>query len=62
MSRARYALYSLVIALVLAGCGQSGPLYMPGNPSQMSVPPAQPAQPAESADDEKEEADDSDNE
>jgi predicted small lipoprotein YifL len=59
MSRARYALYSLVITLVLAGCGQSGPLYMPGNPSQMSVPPAQPA---ESADDEKEEADDSDNE
>lgn len=58
MSRARYALYALVIALVLAGCGQSGPLYMPGNPSQMSVPATQPA---ESADDESEEADDNDN-
>lgn len=24
-----------------AGCGQSGPLYVPGNPSQMAVPPSQ---------------------
>ena len=59
MSRARYALYSFVIALMLAGCGQSGPLYMPGNPSQMTVPEEQPA---ESTEDESEEADDKDNE
>ena len=26
---------------VIAGCGQSGPLYVPGNPSQMAVPPSQ---------------------
>ena len=59
MSRARYALYSVVIALLLAGCGQSGPLYMPGNPSQMTVPETQAAEPTE---DEAEEADDKDKE
>ena len=57
MPRARYALYAFVVALLLAGCGQSGPLYMPGDPSQMSVPPTQPA---ESTDEDAEEADDSD--
>ncbi len=59
MSRARYALYSFVIALMLAGCGQSGPLYMPGNPSQMTVPEEQPA---ESTEYESEDTDDSDEE
>lgn len=29
--------------LFLAGCGQSGPLYIPGNPSTMAVPPENPA-------------------
>ena len=58
MPRARYALYAVVAALLLAGCGQSGPLYMPGNPSQMSVPETLPD---ESTDEEAEEADDSDN-
>ena len=38
MSRARYAYRFLLIALAVAGCGQSGPLYMPGNPSQMTLP------------------------
>ena len=57
MPRARYALYAFVISLFLAGCGQSGPLYMPGNPSQMTVPASQPA---ESTDEDAEEADDSD--
>ena len=27
--------------LMLVGCGQSGPLYIPGNPSQIAVPPAE---------------------
>lgn len=26
--------------LLFSGCGQSGPLYIPGDPSQMAVPPA----------------------
>lgn len=30
---------ALLLAFVLAGCGQSGPLYIPGNPSQISQPP-----------------------
>ena len=30
-----------LLLVVLAGCGQSGPLYLPGNPSSMrTVPPA----------------------
>ena len=31
----------LASVFVVAGCGQSGPLYVPGNPSQMAVPPSQ---------------------
>ena len=58
MSRARFAVYFVLTAIILAGCGQSGPLYMPGNPSQMTVPATQPA---ESTDD-SEDADASDNE
>ncbi|MBT5862494.1 MAG: hypothetical protein HOH37_06305 [Gammaproteobacteria bacterium] len=39
----RICLLMAVIAsiFVIAGCGQSGPLYVPGNPSQMAVPPSQ---------------------
>ncbi len=59
MPRARHVLYSLLAALLLAGCGQSGPLYIPGNPSQMTVPEQQPA---ESTDDEAEDTDDADRE
>lgn len=34
--------------LLLAGCGQSGPLYLPGNPSTVeSIPPAEPSEPQE---------------
>ncbi len=25
---------------IFSGCGQSGPLYIPGDPSQMAVPPS----------------------
>jgi predicted small lipoprotein YifL len=34
----------LLLSLVLAGCGQSGPLYIPGDPSTIHPPPEQ-AQP-----------------
>ena len=39
----RICLLMTVIAsiFVIAGCGQSGPLYVPSNPSQMAVPPSQ---------------------
>jgi predicted small lipoprotein YifL len=29
----------LAVMFLLSGCGQSGPLYIPGDPSQMAVPP-----------------------
>ncbi len=31
-------LLSLLFAFVLAGCGQSGPLYIPGDPSSVETP------------------------
>lgn len=50
-------LASLLFAFALAGCGQSGPLYVPGNPSKIQQPPPQ----AEStADEEGEEEAESD--
>ena len=43
----------LALALLgglLAGCGQSGPLYLPGDPSEvMSAPPPQPPEAEEDA-------------
>jgi predicted small lipoprotein YifL len=38
--------------LLLSACGQSGPLYLPGNPSQVQAPPPPPEQPDEREDDE----------
>lgn len=35
------ATISIWFILLLSACGQSGPLYVPGDPSQMAVPPAQ---------------------
>jgi len=35
------SLFSVFAGLwLLAGCGQSGPLYLPGDPSTMATPPA----------------------
>jgi len=33
-------LTTLLLVAVLAGCGQSGPLYVPGDPSSIQTPPA----------------------
>ncbi len=33
MTYAYRAALALLLALILSGCGQSGPLYIPGNPS-----------------------------
>ena len=32
-------LASLLLVVALAGCGQSGPLYVPGDPSSIQTPP-----------------------
>ena len=34
-------LAALILAFIVAGCGQSGPLYIPGNPSKIQQPPPQ---------------------
>ena len=36
-------LTALLLILFLAGCGQSGPLYVPGDPSSTKAPAEQPA-------------------
>lgn len=41
MKRLTLLMTTFAATLLFAGCGQSGPLYVPGNPSQMAVPPSQ---------------------
>ena len=41
MKRLSFALAALVFLFVSSGCGQSGPLYIPGNPSTVQQPPPQ---------------------
>ncbi len=36
-----------VLMFAAAGCGQSGPLYIPGNPSKIQNPPPAAEEPAE---------------
>ena len=38
MNRPCCALLRLVPILFVAACGQSGPLYLPGNPSEIQAP------------------------
>ena len=52
MKRLTFLIAALAFMFVISGCGQSGPLYVPGNPSQMAVPPSQ-----ESASEEEQEED-----
>ena len=40
-------LLAVLVTLVIFGCGQSGPLYIPGNPSRIENPPAPPEEAAE---------------
>ncbi len=57
----RYPLVLLLALLFAAGCGQKGPLYLPGNPSQIKtdVPSQDEGQTEEDdEDDEEEEAQD----
>jgi predicted small lipoprotein YifL len=53
MSHSRIASATLLLILSLAGCGQSGPLYLPGDPSEVQQLPRQvPELPAAEEDDE----------
>ena len=44
MIRKIAALFVLAAVVTLSACGQSGPLYIPGNPSEIRTPAPQPAQ------------------
>lgn len=57
MKRLILALTACSFFFLAAGCGQSGPLYIPGNPSKISHPP-----PPEEVAEDGEEEDDSDKE
>jgi len=49
----------LLLILSFAGCGQSGPLYVPGDPSSIQAPPEAPEEPKES-EEKDEDAEDAD--
>ena len=55
MNRLILALAALAFTFLASGCGQSGPLYIPGNPSRISNPP--PAAEATAEEEAKEESD-----
>ena len=41
MKRLLSVLFAGTFLFVISGCGQSGPLYIPGNPSTIQQPPPQ---------------------
>ncbi len=49
----RLSFLFFAFAFLFSGCGQSGPLYIPGNPSTMAVPPMDPAAIDEDPEDEQ---------
>ena len=56
MKRLTFLLAVIASLSFLAGCGQSGPLYIPGDPSQMAVPPSQDTTSEDSEESEEEDA------
>jgi len=42
---------TLLLILLIAGCGQSGPLYVPGDPSSIQAPAEEPKESEEKDDD-----------
>jgi predicted small lipoprotein YifL len=46
------AFAALTVVFLAAGCGQSGPLYIPDNPSEISIPPPASDSTAEEAEEE----------
>ena len=47
MTRYIVALAAVSFILLIGGCGQSGPLYLPGNPSKLETVAPAPAEPEE---------------
>ena len=45
MKRLLLSLFALTCVFAVTGCGQSGPLYLPGNPSKIQAPAEQPEEP-----------------
>jgi len=58
MKRLTFFLAIIASLFLFAGCGQSGPLYIPGDPSQMAVPPEQDTANKESEDEDTTESPD----
>ena len=54
--KSHYILALILCLLIVAGCGQKGPLYLPGDPSEMKtdVPPQNQPLPEEDDEDEEE--------
>ncbi len=50
MTKTGLTLAALLLGGLLAGCGQKGPLYLPGDPSQIRVNQPQPAEQEEEED------------
>lgn len=48
---------ALLLSLLLLGCGQSGPLYVPGDPSSINVQPEPASSEEETAEDGEESED-----
>jgi predicted small lipoprotein YifL len=53
-----FTLVALLLVGVLAGCGQSGPLYVPGEPSSLPAPTDTSASDEDSEDENEENKDD----
>jgi len=52
MKRFSFALAAISFVFLFSGCGQSGPLYLPGNPSKLETVPPAPVNGDEAADEE----------
>ncbi len=59
MTRFLIALFALYFACLASGCGQSGPLYIPGDPSRIETSPP-PPQEQENGEEQDENDDDTD--
>jgi len=57
MTHPKISLASLLLIFSLVGCGQSGPLYLPGDPSEVQNLPSQLPQTPEVETDEDDEED-----
>ena len=58
MKRLFAAIAAFSFLFVAAGCGQSGPLYIPGNPSKIQQPPPQAESTAEEESEDEDNGDD----